>query len=330
MSGSRLKNLRQTGHRVLVTGSRGKSSVVRLLRAALQSAGIDTWARITGVEPRELGPGGERLLERSAGAHVEEMRWWLRRVPLSAGAVVLENSAVTPEFQHLAGQWLAPGLTVLTSIVPDHQESWGFDPGSAARVLCGGIPEHGLVLLPGQLEGDADLRGLLANRRCRVVYANSLPRHHDDPGSVNRGLAAEAAKRLGLPEHAVRQALEDTPSDRYDFRVMERGGAEVALAFSANDPASTRALFESLGWAPNETRLVYNHRGDRPERYRAFLPWMRSGGWGEVLVVGDRPPGLRIPAYRSLGKDERIADLVKPGDRVFGCGNIAGLPLALY
>ncbi|MFA7621915.1 MAG: hypothetical protein WCY56_08760, partial [Aminobacteriaceae bacterium] len=43
--------------RVLVTGSRGKSSVVRLLSAALASFGLEVRGRITGVVPRELRPG---------------------------------------------------------------------------------------------------------------------------------------------------------------------------------------------------------------------------------------------------------------------------------
>ena len=58
--------------KILVTGSRGKSSIVRLLHAAFAAAGNETWARITGVVPRELGPDGERTLERAAGGHVDE------------------------------------------------------------------------------------------------------------------------------------------------------------------------------------------------------------------------------------------------------------------
>ena len=326
----RLNRLHSIGHRVLVTGSRGKSSVVRLLHAAFHSAGIEAWARITGVEPRELGPSGERLIDRSAGAHVEEMRWWLQRVPRSAGAVVLENSAVTPDFQGLAGQWLGPGLTVLTSVVPDHQEAWGPDAASAAQVLCGGIPGGGAVVAPLALQNDGYLLGLLRQRRCRVVFAEPSPGEGNDAVSLNRGLAIEAARQCGLPENESREAFEKLAPDRFDFRVVKRGGAQVALAFSANDPDSTRAAFESLGWRPSETRLVYNHRKDRPERYRAFSSWLRSGHWREVMVVGDRPPGLKAPGYFGMRAGEGLGDLLRPGDRVFGCGNIAGLPLELY
>jgi hypothetical protein len=103
----------QTQHKVLVAGSRGKSSIVRLLHAAMHAAGLQSYARLTGVIPRELGPQGIRTISRSAGAHVEEMRWWLRRLPSSAHGLVLENSAINADFQGLAKRWLRPVVSVL-------------------------------------------------------------------------------------------------------------------------------------------------------------------------------------------------------------------------
>ena len=151
--------------RILVTGSRGKSSVVRLLYAAMQAAELQTYARITGVVPRELGPDGIRAISRSAGAHVEEMRWWLRQLPVSAQGIILENSAITPEYQALAGRWLRPDITVLTNTVPDHQELWGPTSASAAGVLAAGVPDHGQVILPASLKSDDHLMNLLKRRR---------------------------------------------------------------------------------------------------------------------------------------------------------------------
>jgi UDP-N-acetylmuramyl pentapeptide synthase len=120
-----------SARRVLVTGSRGKSSTVRFLHAALSNAGLQSYARTTGVVPREYGPDGVRTISRSTGAHVEEMRWWLRKLPVSTQAIVLENSAISPDFQALAGKWSRPDVTILTNTVPDHQEAWG--PTSACR-----------------------------------------------------------------------------------------------------------------------------------------------------------------------------------------------------
>lgn len=124
--------------------------------------------------------------------------------------------------------------------------------------------------------------------------------------------------------------MRDTPRDRYDFHVARYAGAEVAMAFSANDIASTRYLFESLTWSPDETRLVYNHRADRPGRLDSFVGWLSQLNWREVLIVGDRPrrqPGRS--RYVDVENGHGLLGLFRQGDRIFGCGNITGLPLSL-
>lgn len=316
--------------RILVTGSRGKSSVVRLLYAAMQAAGLQTYARITGIVPRELGSDGIRTISRSAGAHVEEMRWWLRRLPASTQGIVLENSAITPEYQNLAGQWLRPGITVLTNTMPDHQELWGPTSASAAQVLVTGIPAHGQVILPVSLKSDGHLLNLLKRRHCQLKFAEPASDAGESYKASNIGLALTVLSHLGFDSVLALQTLLNLPDDRYDFHVAEYGGAKVAMAFSANDITSTRALFQSLKWSQDETRLIYNHRSDRPGRFRSFIAWLSQSGWQEVLIIGDRP--ARRPAsarYLSIKNQRGLMRLIQPGDRIFGCGNIAGLPMSL-
>ncbi len=118
--------------------------------------------------------------------------------------------------------------------------------------------------------------------------------------------------------------------DAYDFRVVDCGGAELAMAFSANDPASTRSLYQSLGWMKEETRLLFNHRADRPGRYRSFLGWLDDPGWREVLIIGDRPwRRPRRARFLRVGSRESLEERLRSGGRVFGCGNMAGLPMTL-
>lgn len=296
----------------------------------MQAAGLETYARITGIVPRELGPDGIRTISRSAGAHVEEMRWWLRQLPASAQGIVLENSAITPEYQDLAGHWLRPEITVLTNTVPDHQELWGPTSASAAQVLAAGVPEHGQVVLPVSLKSDYYLLNLLKRRHCQLEYAELASEVGESYKALNTGLALTVLERLGFDTASALQTLLNLPDDRYDFHVADYGGAKVAMAFSANDITSTRDLFRSLKWSQDETRLIYNHRADRPGRFRSFMDWLSQSGWQEVLIIGDRPvkrPGSA--RYLNIKNQRGLMRLIQPGDRVFGCGNIAGLPLSL-
>ena len=142
----------ESQRRILVTGSRGKSSIVRLLHTAMNAAGFKTYARITGVVPRELGADGIRTISRSAGAQVEEMRWWLGQLSLSVQGVILENSAITAEFQGLAGRWLQPGVTVLTNTLPLSVTFGGALPGQGSCSEAGGIVTCELAALAPDAE----------------------------------------------------------------------------------------------------------------------------------------------------------------------------------
>lgn len=315
---------------MLVTGSRGKSTIARLLHAAMQDAGLETYARITGVVPREIGPQRVRTISRSAGAHVEEMRWWLRKLPASVQGIILENSAITPDLQDLAGRWLRPDLTILSNTLPDHQEAWGPTRAGAAEALAAGIPVAGQVILPSDLKTDQHLLGLLGKRRCSLVFAQPAADSGEGFEATNLGLAAAACGHLGLEISPALRAMRTVGRDKYDFRVLNYAGAELAMAFSVNDIASTRTVFRSLGWTKDQTRLIYNHRKDRPGRLGSFVGWLNMVGWREVMIIGDKPhTRLGDARYLDIKTAEGLQRLLKPGDRVFGCGNIAGLPLSL-
>ena len=263
------------------------------------------------------------------------MRWWLRRLPASAQAIVLENSAITEEFQPLAGRWLQPDVTVLTNTLPDHQELWGPTSTSAAEVLTSGIPIQGQVILPVGLRNDDYLMKLLDRRACQLLYSEPVTGVEEEYRAVNMGMALSTLVHLGFERDTVLDTMRELSPDRYDFRVTNCAGAEVAFAFAVNDIASTRVLFDSLNWSPGETRLIYNHRADRPERLKSFKSWLSQSNWQDVMIIGDKPrkefsqKDVGSTRYLGIRNVEGLLKLFKPGSRVFGCGNIAGLPLSL-
>ena len=282
----------------------GKS--VRLGESWQNGPVVLTWDSIT---------GGARNILRSSGAHVEEMRWWLQQLPLSAQAVILENNAISPDLQPLAGRWLKPDITVFSNALPDHQEAWGPSRESAAEVLVAGVPRGGQVVLPAGLEDDDYLARLLLNRGCHLVYAKAEAEAGEAFKAVNLGLSLAALIRLGIEPGGARKAMLALPEDRYDFRVVHRGGAEFAMAFSVNDIGSTRMLFNTLRWAKEETRLVYNHRKDRPERFASFFAWLAQSPWKEVLVIGDRPRSRpECSRYLKVRNPGELLALFQPGE----------------
>lgn len=318
--------------KILVTGTRGKSTLVRLLHRAISACGIRCYARITGVIPRQLGPDGEvSPILRPAGGHAAEMRWWLKRLPPEAEAVVLENSAISPELQPLAGGWLQPQVVVLSNLLADHFEVWGPSAEQAASALLAGIPPKSTLIAPAQVLAQSGIASSLEAMGCRTLAAGWEPSRPDNSiRRSNMSLALAVCDHLGLNREKAERAMAGLAPDLADFRVLPMGGGELAFAFSANDPKSSLALFSSLGWPFGQTSLVYNHRKDRPARLREFARLVFPRSWRECLIIGDRPwPLPKGAAYEKAANPGEFDGLFRAGTRVFGCGNVKGLPLAL-
>lgn len=315
--------------RIAVTGSRGKSGVVRLLHAGLCACSLNCRARITGVLPRELTPGGERPILRAAGANVAELRWWLAQLPPEVEAVVTENSAVSPELQHVCPDLLRPTLTVLTNTRPDHEALWGTSEDDVLRALSGALPHGGRVVLPRALAERADMAALAEGKKLKLHPVEEISGLHAHL-AVNIPLALEAAALSGADKARAYAAMKNLAPDIADSCVLRVGGAELAFAFSINDLASTQEYFASLGWKERDTVLVFNHRNDRRDRLRAFDGWMRCGGWKNVRIIGDRPSFSKLAGnYVKLSNVIEFEAFIKTQGRVFGCGNtVCGLPLA--
>ena len=90
--------------RIHVNGTRGKSSVTRLIAAALRRSGIPTLAKTTGTAPVLILPdGSEETIRRRAPANIlEQMKVVERAARLDARAVVVECMALDPELQSVS------------------------------------------------------------------------------------------------------------------------------------------------------------------------------------------------------------------------------------
>lgn len=316
-------------YRAAVTGSRGKSGVVRLIHAGFCACGLKAYGRITGVLPRELNPVGERPILRPGGANVSEMKWWLKTLPDDAEAIVMENSAVSPELQELCPLWLCPQVTVLTNIRPDHEAFWGKGESNVLRALSGGLIPESRVVMPEALASLPAVNALAERKGLKILPAAPVP------GlpvflSINVGLALEVCAAFGLDRERCLSAMRALPSDFADFTVLKIGEGKLAFAFSANDVTTTEDLFQSTGWNRAEAAVLFNHRSDRIDRFRTFESWMARHEWREVLIIGDEPPRTALKcSYFRCNSVIQLARRISTG-LWMGCGNaVFGLPLPL-
>ena len=87
--------------RIHVNGTRGKSSVTRLIAAGLREGGLRTFAKTTGTAPRVIDSDGkDRIIHRlrlpSIGEQVRLLKYFASEKP---DAVVMECMAVQPQYQ---------------------------------------------------------------------------------------------------------------------------------------------------------------------------------------------------------------------------------------
>ena len=114
--------------RIHVNGTRGKSSVTRLISAGLRAGGIRTFAKTTGTAPRIIDSEGKdriihRLRSASIGEQIKLMHLFSKEKP---DAIVMECMAVQPEYQWISEhQMIQSHIGVITNARPDHLEEMG-------------------------------------------------------------------------------------------------------------------------------------------------------------------------------------------------------------
>lgn len=356
---ARLEKLRKrVPLRVCVTGTRGKSTVTRLVASILRESGRRVLAKTTGSKPVLILPdGGEREVERPGPPSVLEQKRVLALASrLGAEAVVAEMMSVRPECLAVeSGRIFKPGLLLLTNVRLDHEEEMGSTKADIAASLAAAISEGAMVLVPEE-EGYPVFEWLA---RERGAGHRTIPRGRAS-GSLfpeNERLALAAAAALGIDEATARRGLERAKADFGSLAVFTLASPltgktwRFISAFAANEPESSSRALASLdsrhpGWPPFRIAL-FALRPDRGGRTRQWLRAFEDGffaGFSRLVFIGEgaraavracrrrRRTGIEVTAVE-FRQPRDIMDRLWPladGEAVVvGLGNIVGLGAAL-
>lgn len=332
--------------RVHVNGTRGKSTVTRLVAAALRAHGVPTLARVTGTVARIVLPDGtERPVRRLGPANVrEELRFLFLARRLGVRAVVVECMAIRPDLQYATErQMVRATVGVVTNVRTDHTEVMGGSLPEIAASLASTVPRKGVLVL-----GTPDFVELFRERAAglgtRVAVAGPPPGASATPWlDENTATALEVTRQLGVPDDVALLAMSAAPADPGAFRehFASVAGREVPVldARAANDPESFALLCGSsavLRETDGPVLAIFNHRHDRPDRLRRFAPSLAALRDADVLLTGDRPAYFLAraarpaggPSYRFVPVSRLRAAVDTAGARVVVlCGNTRGLPV---
>lgn len=346
------RNLRAIPLRISVTGTRGKSSVVRMLASVLRMDGRTVLAKTTGSRAVAILPdGSERDVPRRGIPSIIEQKRYLRMAAeLGADTLVMEAMSIHPE-NHLveSGMLVQPHIVAVTNARPDHVEAMGTTGAEVAEVLALGIPADAEVFLPGPESREAFRRG----RVCfEVERGASLELLGEDEVVRSRAfednldLVCGLSRHLGIDDETIRRGIITAERDVGELAVWlyrsEKTDKECYLVngFAANDPVSTREVLrrveELLPARKGDIIGLLNLRLDRGDRTIQWLDTL-GGEWldrfSTLFVTGGHARAFtrRLRHARVLQETdpEKVTERIISGipDRtiIFGFGNIGGM-----
>jgi poly-gamma-glutamate synthase PgsB/CapB len=348
--------LRAIPIRIHVNGSRGKSSVTRLIAAALREAGVRTLAKTTGSRARLILPDGrEEPIHRLGTPNIgEQIKVLQRGRKESVQALVTECMALRPDLQRASeDQIVRSTIGVITNVRPDHLDVMGPTLQDVARSMGATIPRNGVAVMGSRREWQT-LRGIAENRNARLVVAENggLP-----PGTMERFSYMEHEENVATALAVTRLLnISDEVALQGMFSVIPDVGActrstiqhkgrviDFLNAFAANDLESTLEIWKRTGFEVGGSDPIFallNLRGDRVHRSMQFADVLESEIRADYYVlVGDIPMRVmrsfqkQVPADRllALGESEpgavfdAIAGLCDSKAYVAGIGNIGGM-----
>lgn len=291
------RNLRAIPIRIMVNGTRGKTSVTRLIAAILREAGIRTWAKTTGTQAAWILPDGSEMeYRKNRPVNIREQIPFIRRACSDkAGAVVVECMALHPESQcMMAEEFVRPTIEVFTNARVDHVTEIGATEQETVDTLALSIHEDAQVVADDARFGAytahlVDPSGIEVDEA--YVESFAFPMFADN---VRQALCV--AELLKIDRETALRGMRKARPDVGMCGPFELGKCLIINGFAANDLDSSRALFEKTvrerGLAGRPVWVLFNNRGDREFRLSEFAPLVRA--------LAERGAQLRV-----IGENER-------------------------
>ena len=284
---SHRRKLKRIPIRIHVNGTRGKSSVARLIAAGLRHAGTRTCCKTTGTLPRMIMPDGSEypVFRPSRATVIEQLRIVAAAVEVDAEVLVLECMALLPSLQWLCEDKLVRAThAVITNAREDHLDVMGPTGRDVAKALAGMVPVGGRLYTAERELLDV-FEAVCRDRKCDLVAVSDADVAAIAPLDLagfsyvehaeNVALALKVCHAVGVERAVALQGMWTAKPDPGAMTVHEMNffGREINFinGFAANDPQSTERIWRLAleRYADVEKRIaIFNCRADRPDRSR--------------------------------------------------------------
>lgn len=356
---SHQKNLKTIPLRIHVNGTRGKSSVTRLIAAGLRAGGFRVMAKTTGTAPRViLEDGSETQIYRPGSANIiEQIKFVSKARARSAMAIVVECMALQPTLQWLTEQkMIRSRVGVITNVRSDHLDVMGETFSDVTRSLSNTIPSGSKFFTAEtktEVLNDFDQICQKRNTKMTVSHEDEIEWEKMRDFSYiehreNVALALKICQDCGVaPDIALSGMVQAIP-DPGVLRIYQvsffNKDIQFVNAFAANDPDSTAMIWQRLLQMsePDRKKIVLvNSRGDRIQRSEQLGiliakqleadAYLLVGEYTKIIEDEAIRLGLSEEKIENMGREsvanifEMVLDYTPERSMVFAIGNIGGM-----
>ena len=338
-------------NRIHVNGSRGKSSVVRLIAAGLRAGGFRTLAKVTGTSPRVIDLDGyDRIIHRLRSPSIGEQLRLLRNFSnQKPDYIVVECMAVMPEYQWVSEhKMLKSDIGVITNVRMDHVDEMGYTMEEITKSLSNTVPENGKMITTKcptsylieekSNESNSEYFEVSGDKVSQDIMEGFPYLEHNE----NVALALEVCKQAGVDEKTALEGMVNATPDPGALQIMNiRGKGEnnhFVNAFAANDPQSTFQIFKLLEnrTDQNHIAIFLNARSDRRYRTTQMYELVLNKIKPHLFIIrGDDLPkpekfehsqNCEIVTFPESSKPDELINYLTSlsGEYVMGIGNMVG------
>ena len=342
--------------RISVTGTRGKSSVVRMLSSVLREDGKRVLAKTTGSEAKFILPNGEeREVSRQGVPSIIEQKKLLKKAAaMNVDCIVAEIMSIHAENHYIEScQLLKPHIVIITNVRLDHTDAIGKTKDEISSVISLDIPEKSKVFIPKNEIRSIFLTTIKNKGRELIEISEEIssaileiaPELKTKHFLGNLDIVYALGQHFSIREKTILNGIRKAKYDIGQFKILkyrlEKGEKTCYFVngFSSNDPESTFEVIlkirEIIPSASTELIGLLSLRSDRGDRTMQWIAALKNGGseyFNRIYVLGVHAKIVKrklkwvdVLKDKSVEKiTEAIFSNIRDQSVIFGFGNIGG------
>lgn len=304
------RRLKRIPIRITVSGTRGKTSIVRTLASVFRAHGIKVLAKTTGSEAMYILPDGslEKIRRKGLTTILEQKQLIAKAVNLDVECMITEIMSIHPDNHKVETRKLTkPGLTILSNFRADHIDIVGESTRDISELFVNDIFPGSKVIIPENEINEYIRKGIQQNGAGLITAKTGISDELDLPEPIyqqqiqaNLDTVVTTARYHGIPDEIIIRGVLDARLDIGQLGIFRFDCPDRKVwfvnAFAANDPVSTLLLIQKTReiLAPEipgtlEIIGLLALRSDRGERSRQWLNYLKSDGkdlFNRIYVSG--------------------------------------------